>query len=90
MCDSASPWTVAFQAPLSVEFFRQEYWSGLPYPPPGDLFNARIERRSPELQADSLLSAAPGKSLWVTTNYKPSVTIAFAEFKEGLIWNRDS
>ena len=40
-------WTVAHQAPLSMEFSRQEYWSGLPFPPPGDLPNLRIEPASP-------------------------------------------
>ena len=52
----ATPWTVAHQAPLSMGFSRQEYWSGLPYPPPGDLLNPGIESRSPALQVDSLLS----------------------------------
>ena len=49
MSDSfATPWTVAAcQAPLSMEFSRQEYWSGLPFPPPGDLPNPRIEPKSP-------------------------------------------
>ena len=46
------------QAPLSMEFFRQEYWSGQPFPPPGDLPNLGIE---PVLQADSLPSEPPGK-----------------------------
>ena len=49
----ATPWTVAYQAPLSVEFSRQEYWSGLPYPSPGDLPDPGIEPRSPALQADT-------------------------------------
>ena len=49
-----TPWTVACQAPLSVGFSRQEYWSGLPFPSPGDLPNLGIEPRSPALQADSL------------------------------------
>ena len=49
----ATPWTVALQAPLSVGFSRQEYWSGLPCPPPGDLPNLGIKSRSPALQADS-------------------------------------
>ena len=52
--DSGIPWTVAHQAPLSMEFSRQEYWSGLPFPPPGDLPDPGIEPRSPALQADSL------------------------------------
>ena len=50
-----TPQTVAFQAPLSMGFSRQEYWSGLLFPSPGDLPNPEIEPRSPALQADSLL-----------------------------------
>ena len=61
MSDSATPWTVARQAPLSMGFFRQEYWSGLPFPFPGDLPNSGIEARSPVLQADSLSSEPPEK-----------------------------
>ena len=57
----ATPWTVAHQAPLSIGFSRQEYWSGLPCPPPGDIPNPGIEPRSPTLQAESLLSETPGK-----------------------------
>ena len=53
----------AYQAPLSVRFCRQEYWSGVPCPPPGDLPNPRIEPRSPTLQADSLQSEPPGKPM---------------------------
>ena len=49
-------WTVAHQAPLSMGFSRQEYWSGFPCPPPGDLLNPGMEPRSPALQVDSLLS----------------------------------
>ena len=49
-----TPWTVACQAPLSMGFPRQEYWSGLPFPSPGDLPDPGIEPRSPTLQADSL------------------------------------
>ena len=54
MSDSVTPWTVARQAPLSMGFPRQEYWSGLPFPSPRHLLNPRIEPRSPALQADSL------------------------------------
>ena len=61
MSDSATPWTVALQAPLSMGFSRQEYWSGLPCPPPGDLPNPGIQPRFPALQADSLPSVPPGK-----------------------------
>ena len=53
-------WTVALQAPLLMEFSRQEYWSGLPFPP-GDLPDPGIEHVSPALKADSLLSEPPGK-----------------------------
>ena len=56
-----TPWTVARQAPLSMEFSRQKYWSRLPLPPPGDLPDPGIEPRSPALQADALSSEPPGK-----------------------------
>ena len=49
-----TPWTVAHQAPLSMGFSRQEYWSGSPFPSPGDLPDPGIEPGSPALQADSL------------------------------------
>ena len=55
----AIPWTVSYKAPLSMEFSRQEYWSGLPFPSPGDLPDPGIEPRSPALQADALLSELP-------------------------------
>ena len=58
-----NPWTVAHQAPPSMGFSRQEYWSGLPFPSPGDLPDPVIEPRSPTLQADALTSAPPGKPL---------------------------
>ena len=51
-----TPWTVAYQAILSVEFSRQEYWSGVPFPSPGDLPNPGIKAGSPALQADALPS----------------------------------
>ena len=51
-----TPWTVAHQAPPSMGFSRQEYWSGLPFPSPGDLPNSGIEPRSPSMQADTLTS----------------------------------
>ena len=49
-----TPWIVACQAPLCMGFFRQEYWSGLPFPSLGDLPNPGIKPRSPALQAESL------------------------------------
>ena len=62
MSDSATPWTVARQAPLSMGILQAEYWSGLPWLSPGDLPNPGIKPRSPELQADPLPSEPPGKS----------------------------
>ena len=56
-----TPWTVAYQVPLSMEFSRQEYWSGLPFPSPGVLPDPGIEPRFPTLQADALPSESPGK-----------------------------
>ena len=57
----ATPWTVAHQALPSMEFSRQEYWSGLPFSPPGDLPDPGFKPRSPALQADALTSEPPGK-----------------------------
>ena len=54
MLDLSSPRTAAHQAPLSMEFSGQEYWSGLPFPSPEDLLNPGVEPGSPALQADSL------------------------------------
>ena len=56
-----TPWTVACQTPLSIGFSRQEYYSGLPFPSPGDLSDPGIEPRSPALQADSLPTELQGK-----------------------------
>ena len=56
-----TPWTVAHQAPLSMEFSRQEYWSELPFPSPGDLPDPGIKPMSPALQADALPSEPPWK-----------------------------
>ena len=65
-----TPWTVAYQALPSMGFSRQEYWSGLPFPSPGDLPDPGIEPGSPALEAEALTSEPPGKprkhyfSLW--------------------------
>ena len=56
-----TPWMVAYQAPRSMGFSRQEYLSGLPFPSPGDLPNPGIEPRSPASQTDVLPSEPPGK-----------------------------
>ena len=60
----ATPWTVACQALLSMEFSRQEYRSGLLFPSPGDLSDPGTEPRSPALQAESLPSEPPGKDVY--------------------------
>jgi len=60
-CQTATPWTVARQAPLSMGFSRQEYWSGLPFHSQGIIPTPGIESRSPALQADSLLPEPPGR-----------------------------
>ena len=59
MSDSLILWTVAHQARLSMEFSRQEYWSGLPFPSSGDLSDPGIETGPPALQADSLWVEPP-------------------------------
>ena len=61
LCNPTATWTVGYQAPPSVGFSRQEYWSGLPFPSPGDLPNPGIEAGSPALKADALSSELPGK-----------------------------
>ena len=74
----ATPWTVAYQAPPSMGFSRQECWSGLPFPSSGDLPNPGIEPGSPALQADTLLSEPPGKPKNVTeTHQSKSLLIGF-------------
>ena len=56
----ATTWNLAHQAPLSLEFSRQEYWSGLPFPSPEDLPDPGIKPTSPALETDSSLSELPG------------------------------
>ena len=58
-----TPWTVAHEAPISIEFSRQEYWSELPFSSPGDLPDPGIEPGSSVLQADTLPSELPGQSV---------------------------
>ena len=80
LCD---PWTVARQAPLSMGFFRQEYWSGLPCPPPGDLPDRRIEPTSlmsPESADGFFISSAP----W-DTRYQCSQHMAVLNKKKLLL-----
>ena len=85
-----TPWAIARQAPLSMGFPRQEYWSGLPFPSPGDFSNPEIESTSPALQVDSLplshlggpdCSREPGKNhpaFW--TQSQKSCSSISAEF----------
>ena len=61
--DSATAWTVAYQAPLSMELWRQEYWSGLPFPFPGDLPNPGIKPESPAL-AGRFFTTEPPEKPW--------------------------
>ena len=70
----ATPWTIAYQFPQSMEFSRQEYWSGLPFPSPGDLPDLGIEPWFPALRAEALPSEPPGKptrGLNTATNIAP-------------------
>ena len=78
--DSLTPWTVARQAPLTMGFSKQEHWSGLPSPPPGDLPNSGVEPRSPALQADSLPSEPPGKPIFM---YKDKYVWCFPRWHSG-------
>ena len=71
----ATLWTVAHQAPPSKGFSRQEYWSGSPFPSPGDLPDPGIEPKSPTLQADALTSEPPGK---------PDIKTRWQEYTEEL------
>ena len=73
-------WTVAHQAPLSVGFFRQEYWSGSPFPSPGHLLDPGIEPRSPALQADSLPTELQGKP-YMGHTYTQKLFVVYLEFK---------
>ena len=66
----ATLWTMAHQAPLSMGFSRREYWSGLPFPSPGDLPDPGVEPGSPELLADSLPSEPLGKPTPGGTDWK--------------------
>ena len=61
----ATPWSVSHQAPVFMEFSRQEYWSGLPFPSPGDLPDPGIEPGSPALEADALPSEPQGSPIFI-------------------------
>ena len=76
---SVTPWTVAHQAPLSMEFSRQDYWSGLPFPTPRDLPDPEIKPRSSALQAESLLSEPPTESTANTCTWLTLFCISICE-----------
>ena len=69
------PWTAVHQALPSMEFSRQEYWSGLPFPSPGDLPDSGIESRSPALRADALPSEPPGNRITLNKKQLPEVSM---------------
>ena len=73
----ANPWTVAHQAPPSMDFSRQEYWSGLPFPSPGDLPDPGIEPQSPALWADALPSEPQGSPFFPCSPLTPSLPCRF-------------
>ena len=78
--DSLWPlWTRAYQAPLSLEFSRQEYWSGLTLPSPGDLPDPGIEPESPALQADSLPSEPPRFRLSIFSKNTPWLMLCISQ-----------
>ena len=81
----ANPWTVAHQAPLSMGFPRQEYWSGLPWPPPGDLPDPGVEPATPVLAVDSLPLSHLG-----STETEQGLLIAFLDPGVREVSNRDS
>ena len=74
------------KAPLSMEFSRQEYWSGLPFPSPGDFPKPGIELRSPALQADSLLSEPPGKPVHQDVCPRICVFYPNKQFQKGVFF----
>ena len=87
-----TPWTVGHQAPLSMELSRREYWSGSPFPSPGDLPEPGIKHGFPALQTDSLPTESPEKPLWVElcplqNSYVEVITSSTSECD--CIWRED-
>ena len=72
-----NPWTVAYQTPLFMGFSRQEYWSGLPFPSPGDLPDPGIEPRTPALQADSYQLSYKGRPMQYYSDIKKDEIMPF-------------
>jgi len=81
MSDFVTPWTVACQAPLSMGFSRQEYWSGLPFPPPGDLPHPGTEPKSSALVGGFFTTVPPGKPLRAQQK-GANISINFSEEKK--------
>ena len=75
-----TPWTIACQASLSMEYSKQEHRSGLPFPTPRDLPNPEIEPRTPTLQADSLLSEPPGNPYVLRTLWLIPTTAVYVKY----------
>ena len=82
----ATPCTVVPQAPLSMRFSRQEYWSGLPFPSPWGLPDPGIEPRSPALQADSLPLSHQGSPLFSYCSSDFEFSLVRLSFKRSLVW----
>ena len=82
-----TPWTVALQAPLSIGFPRQEYWSGLPFHSPGHLADPRIKPLSPDLQADSLPTEPPGNPCTLILIYLKTEVYAKAQSSKAVVPN---
>ena len=84
-----TPWTVAYQAPPSMGFSRQGYWSGLPFPSPGDLPDPGIELGSLALQADASTSEPPGKPLFQVKLLNDEYEYTLRATKQSLSPQRD-
>ena len=86
---SSTPWTRAHQAPLPMEFSKQEYWSGLPFPPPGDLPNPGIKAASLALAGRFFTAEPPGKPVKTTSLFVPEVEAHQLRMFE-VTWESDS
>ena len=84
MSNSVTPWTIAYQAPLSMEFSRPEYWRGWPFCFPGDLSNPGMKPGSCTLQVDSLPSEPPGKLLLHGYILYNETIISFSYYSDGV------
>ena len=76
---TVTPWTIACQAPFSMQFSRQEYWSGLPFPSPGDLLEPGIKPTSPALVGRFFTTEPPGSPFWWQPPCKCEVNLHFPD-----------